>query len=223
MTMTAAELVASKKHILLDFDGPICAAFAGYGAANISRQLATLMAMEGVVVPAKLFDSPDPFELLRYASTPGDPALLADVNAEFRRLEVQAVRFAPLTPDSREVVQRLANGGHSISIVSNNSAQAVERYARIHQLTGFLAGINARCVDDPSFLKPNPHLLLDALRDRCATAGDAVMIGDSASDIRAAQAAKVSSVAFVNRPTKRQRLLQSHPDAVITEMRQLLF
>jgi hypothetical protein len=30
-------LVAGKKHILLDFDGPVREAFAGYGAANISR------------------------------------------------------------------------------------------------------------------------------------------------------------------------------------------
>jgi hypothetical protein len=39
------------------------------GAANISRQLAALLNQGGADVPAELFDSTDPFALLRYGAT----------------------------------------------------------------------------------------------------------------------------------------------------------
>lgn len=222
MTMTAAELVASKKHILLDFDGPICAAFAGYGAANISRQLAMLIEMDGTEVPPELFATSDPFELLHYAASLGDTDVLIDIDGEFRRLEVQAVRIAEPTPHAVEVIRALSTTDHTVTIVSNNSTEAVETYARRHHITPLLAGVSGRTSPDPSLLKPNPHLLLAALSQRGAAPGDSVMVGDSASDIEAAVQAGVSSIALANKPGKREKLAAAHPDIVIQCMSSLV-
>lgn len=222
MTMSAAELVASKKHILLDFDGPICAAFAGYGAANISRQLATLLAQSGTNVPAGFSESTDPFSLLRFAATLGDPHLLAKIDLEFRRLEVQAVRAAPATPAAARVLEALARAGHVLTIVSNNSTEAVDSYVRLNNLTGLLAGISARTEPDPSLLKPNPYLVLQALHDRRASPADGVIVGDSASDIEAAHRAGVRAIAFVNKVGKDEQLRRANPDVLINSMGELV-
>lgn len=222
MTLTAAELVASKKHILLDFDGPVCAAFAGYGAANISRQLAMLVAMDGADVPGDLSDSPDPFELLRYAATLGDPDLLAEVDAEFRRLEGLAVRIAPPTAHAAEVIQELISHGHTLAIVSNNSAEAIETYLRLHRLDRFVAYISARTGYDPSLLKPNPHLIMDTLQALGASPNDAVMVGDSVTDIEAARSAAISVIALANKPTKITPLQRAAPEILVTSMRALV-
>lgn len=222
MSLTAVELVASKKYILLDFDGPVCAAFAGYGAANISRQLAMLMSMEGADVPDGLSDSADPFELLRYAATLGDPDLLAEVDAEFRRLEGLAVRIAPPTPDAAEVIQGLANAGHTIAIVSNNSTEAIQSYLRRHHLERFVACISARTDSDPSLLKPSPHLIMDALQALDGSPSEGVMVGDSVTDIEAARHANLPVIALANKPEKREPLQHAAPDLLITSMRALV-
>lgn len=216
--MTAAELVASKEHILLDFDGPICAAFAGYGAANISRQLAMLMAMDGTDVPDELSNHPDPFELLRYAASLGDTDLLAEVDAEFRRLEGLAIRVAPPTPGAAEVIQELAGAGHVLAIVSNNSVDAIRHYLRLHRLEKYVARISARADPDPSLLKPNPHLIMDALESLSASPRDGVMVGDSVSDIQAAHQAGTSVIALANKTDKVVALRAAAPEALITSM-----
>lgn len=222
MIQSAAELVASKRHVLLDFDGPVCAAFAAYGAANISRQLAMLISQGGGDVPAELVSSSDPFELLHYAATLGDPDLLAEVDSEFRRLEVLAIRIAAPTPNAAEVVRALVQLGHTVTIVSNNSTGAIASYAQAHQLAGLLASISARTDPDPSLLKPNPHLLLEALAQLGAAPHDAVMVGDSGTDVEAAHDAEVIAIALANRPDKAQVLRESRPAAVIDRMSALL-
>jgi HAD superfamily hydrolase (TIGR01549 family) len=222
VSISAAELVSSRKHILLDFDGPICAAFAGYGAENISRQLATLIAMEGVDVPAELRGSSDPFELLHYAAATGDADLLIEVAAEFQRLEVLAAQIAPATPGAADVVEILVKRGHSVTVVSNNSLEAVQLYARRHRLSEVIAGIEARTEADPSLLKPNPHLLLNALNARGGSGSDSLMIGDSTFDVEAARHVGIPVIALANDPAKKDGLLRAQPDALISEITELI-
>ena len=47
------------------------------------------------------------------------------------------------------------------------------------------------------------------------------MVGDSASDIEAARAARVAIIAFANKPAKRKFLAALNPDAIIDQMMDL--
>jgi hypothetical protein len=74
--MTLADVLARSQHILLDFDGPMCATFSAVSNAEATRQLGELLACHEVRVPIHLLDAADPFALLYYrlrvhSATPG--------------------------------------------------------------------------------------------------------------------------------------------------------
>lgn len=208
-----AELLARCPHVLLDFDGPVCAVFGGTTDRAIADQLrATLSDL-----PADLAASSDPFDVLRHAATLG-PDVLAKVAHEFTQLEVHAVATATPTPGATEAMSALRTAGHTITIVSNNSATAVTAYLRNHDLTPLVDGISARTGAAPDLLKPNPHLLLQAIRSLDAKPSQCVLVGDATTDITAAHAAGTAVIAYANKPDKQDRLGSLGPDATIDTM-----
>lgn len=55
--------------------------------------------------------------------------------------------------------------------------------------------------------------------DECGTSpADAVLLGDSVTDIQAARAAKTAAIAFANKPGKDRTLRSFEPDALIKSM-----
>lgn len=64
-----------------------------------------------------------------------------------------------MTPGLSEVLDTLRRSGHSITIVSNNSAAAVHAFLDAHGLAARIDHVVARTEPDPALLKPNPHLL----------------------------------------------------------------
>ena len=82
--------------------------------------------------------------------------------------------------------------GHRVAIVSNNSAEAIHAYLELHGLSALVAHVQGRDRQDPSLMKPNPRPLfeapsvLEALSVLDVKQDDAVLIGDSLTDIEAA-------------------------------------
>lgn len=197
--MTPAELVASRKHVLLDFDGPVCAVFGTLTDRVVADRLRALLDVD---LPAEIAESDDPFDVLRHAATLGADTA-ATVEREFRRLEVEAVATAPATPGAADTIRALVDAGHTVTIVSNNSEQAVRRYLEQRGLAGLVKGVSARTSADPDLLKPNPHFLLHAMDHLGTSPSECIMVGDSTSDIEAAQCVEVSVLAYANKPHKR--------------------
>jgi beta-phosphoglucomutase-like phosphatase (HAD superfamily) len=216
-----SELVAGRRHILIGFDGPVCAPFAAYGAADVSRQLAMLMSMDGVPVPAGLSDGDDPFDLLRFAAATGDPDLLAETDAELRRLELQAVRIAAPTAGAPDVMRALVEAGHTLTVVAGIGDAAVRFFLSARRLAGLVTGVSARRDADPSLLAPNPHLLLEALAALGASPDDAVLVAGASADVAAAHAAGMPVIGFRDRPDGR-RLHDARPDALVERLTLLL-
>lgn len=216
--MTPAELVASRKHVLLDFDGPVCAVFGTLTDRVVADRLRALLDVD---LPAEIAESDDPFDVLRHAATLGADTA-ATVEREFRRLEVEAVATAPPTPGAADTIRALVDAGHTVTIVSNNSEQAVRRFLEQRGLAGLVNGVSARTFADPGSLKPNPFLLEQAINSAGLDRGECVMLGDSVSDIEAARSAGTDAIAYANKPSKHLRLQQAHPDAIITHMAQLI-
>src|SRR4051794_3116866 len=87
--MDLAQLLHQTRYLLLDFDGPICAIFAGTPADAVARQLIAELRAAGDVVPERLDAVIDPFDVLSYAATLSHDAA-ERTEAHLRTAEVAA-------------------------------------------------------------------------------------------------------------------------------------
>ncbi|WP_244199726.1 HAD family hydrolase [Amycolatopsis thailandensis] len=108
-----------------------------------------------------------------------------------------------------------------MTIVSNNSVDAVRSFLGLHELAEDVRRISARTTSDPARLQPHPALLDAAVKALGTSPRQCVMIGDSAADVLAARAAGVASVALATTPAKRRTLAALDPDALVTTLADL--
>jgi HAD superfamily hydrolase (TIGR01509 family) len=219
--VSLSDVLARAKHVLLDFDGPICATFRAISSAEATRELGELLARHHVQVPAYLLDAADPFALLHYVAM-NAPQHSAMIEQALAALEVAGVKSAQPTPGLRDLLHALTRSGHTVTVVSNNSAAAVDSFLDAEGLRDYFHGVVARVDPDPSLLKPNPHLLLQAAAALGVPPASCALLGDSVTDVEAARCAGAGSIAFANKPDKRDPLLAAGPDALISSLRDVV-
>ena len=217
----AHDVLRQADHVLLDFDGPVCAVFGTVTDSEVADALRTALAERGYTLSEELRTATDPFDMLSYATEVG-VELATAVEAEFSRWEQRAVLRTQATTGTHDVLVWITESGRSVTIVSNNAVSAVETYLAAAGLDRLIAGISARQPDDIGRLKPNPHLLNRAISTLGTVADRCVMIGDSTSDIDAAAAAGMPAIAYANKPGKYDMLAAHSPHAIITSMAELL-
>ena len=225
MTSPAADssdldaIISRTRHLLLDFDGPICSVFAGLPAHIIAGRLRKLLG-DHAPLPAGIARTPDPFEVFTYAATVSTD-LAIRVEAEMTGQELAAVATAAPTPYVHDVVTACQNSGRSVSVVSNNSARAVLAYLARHGLDDRISLVIARTSHDPALLKPSPHLITQAVEALDAEPGECTLVGDSVTDVQAARLAGVHSIGYANKPGKRERLSEAGAGAIINSLADL--
>lgn len=218
---TLARMLADSRALLLDFDGPVCSVFAGFPAPAVVEQLCVVIADGGLgELPPEIEKSEDPFDVLNYAATLGETEGRF-VNAAFAAHEAEAIATAAPTPGAHDFLRRWSATGRPLAIVSNNSSLAVEAYVDLHSLGPYVKHISARSAPDPALLKPSPYLLNNAFAALGITPNDAVMVGDSTTDMDAAQAAGTGTIGYANKPGKATRLTEAGAGYVITYMTEL--
>ncbi len=213
-------IVARTRHLLLDFDGPICSIFAGLPAATIADRLRKLLGDQSQL-PDEIVRTADPFAVFAYAASISED-LGARVEAEMTDQELAAVPSAAPTPYVHEVVTACQNSGRSIAVVSNNSARTVHAYLTRHGLDDRIGLVIARTNHDPALLKPSPHLITQAVDALDAEPGECTLVGDSVSDIQAARVAQVHSVGYANEPGKRGLFTEAGTGAIINSLAELV-
>ncbi|MEV6981568.1 HAD family hydrolase [Sphaerisporangium sp. NPDC051017] len=214
-------LLADVKHVLFDFDGPICDIFAGLPAPTIAATLRAYLAPLALDLPPDIRAQADPLEILRYAPTAG-PLVAETVEAGLRGLELQAALTATPTPGTANVIKQLRTSGRRLAVVSNNSDAAIKTYTENHGLLGYFDHISARALfQDPALLKPHPYLITQALNALGADPALTALIGDSVTDIQSAKTAGILSIGYANTPGKDHRLHEAGADAIINDMAQL--
>jgi HAD superfamily hydrolase (TIGR01509 family) len=210
-------VLAGTKHLLLDFDGPMCSTFSAISSATATRELGDLLNQHDLRVPAYLLDTADPFALLYYVAA-NAPHLADTAEQALTGLEVVGVKTAQPTPGLYELLTVLTHTGRTVTVVSNNSEAAVGAFLDREYLGRFFHGIAARIDPDPRLLKPDPHLLRRAADGLGATLSACTLLGDSATDVEAAHRAGIRSIAYANRPDKRDGLLSMRPDALVSSL-----
>jgi HAD superfamily hydrolase (TIGR01509 family) len=162
----------------------------------------------------------DPIEVLRYASGV-DLGAAARVEAALRDAELAATESALPTPHAREVILACHRTRRRVAVISNNSQAAVARYLAAHRLAEHVDVIVGRTEPDPGLLKPDPHLVVQALDALGSDPAACALVGASIADIPAARAAGTASIGFANKPGKINRLQDAAADAIVTSMAEL--
>lgn len=211
------DLIARTRHVLLDFDGPICSVFAGITSRAVASRLSKVLTGAGITPPTEVTETDDPFDVLRYALAHA-PELASTVETAFRAEEVAAAATAAPTPGAVETIQTCHDTGRSVAIVSNNSDDAVHTYLTTHHLADQIDYISARTPVDTIRLKPHPHLVTQATHALNAHPATCVLIGDSLTDVQAAHAAGVPVIGYANKASKPARFADTGAHAVITHM-----
>jgi phosphoglycolate phosphatase len=214
-------ILARTHYLLLDFDGPICDIYAGLPAATVADRLRKHLDGRNVELPDEVARTPDPLEVFAYSATiSGD--LAAEIEAEMTDLEVTAAATAKPTPYVHEVLAACHETGRTTAVVSNNSARAVHTYLTQHGLDDRISHVIARTSHNPALLKPNPHLIEQALVVLGAEPTKCTLLGDSVTDIESARSTNIASIGYANRPGKREQLTAAGAEVVIATLADLV-
>ena len=206
------------RYLLLDFDGPVCSVFAGFPAPDIARALREYLRDEAPDEWMAGID--DPHEILRGSAELGSD-IAARTDQELTRLEVEAVKTAVATPYAADLIDRAKAGNAKVAIVSNNARTAVVSYLLANGLLASIDHVSARSSPDPALMKPNPHLVINAVSALHAARDSSALVGDQVSDVIAAHRAGVRAVGYANKSGKADRFKKASADLIITSMAEL--
>jgi phosphoglycolate phosphatase-like HAD superfamily hydrolase len=195
----------SSQCVLFDFDGPLCRLFPGDSSEPLAEELRRLVRLRGAgeLLTRRVSETIDPQVVLRAAdeALPGGK-LVAELEQRLAEMEAAAAAIVPLAQHGADVlVPALVKAGVGVAVATNNSPLAVAVHLRRMALYEYFdphaddPHIYGR-IGDPKRLKPDPDCLKRALRGLKAEAEDAVMIGDTTTDLDAAREARVAFVGY---------------------------
>ncbi|MEV7177026.1 HAD-IA family hydrolase [Kitasatospora sp. NPDC093679] len=212
-----ADVLRPVKHVLLDFDGPVCSVFAGLPAPKVADRLRRALLAAGGQSPVGGEAETDPLALLRLIAD-ARPDLAGAADGALTDLEIEAVRAGRPNPGGESVLRACASSGRSVSVVSNNAGAAIATYLSARGLSGYVAGVFGRAPGDPSSMKPNPRLLLEAMDAAASEPEECIFIGDAARDVEAGDAAGVATIGYANKPGKDVKLAAAGAVVVVGSM-----
>ena len=215
------DLLHRKTVFLTDFDGPICAMFAGYPAPTIAAELRDLVTANGCQIPASASDV-GPIDFLRLVADACPPHVVRLAADALRDAELRAAASAAPAPGIEDVLAAAHATGRRAAIVSNNSTASIVSYLDRHDLTRQIDHISARYDGmNPHHLKPHDHAVRRALDGLDTPAETAILLGDDPADIQAGRTAGVATIGYANKPDKRERLTDAGPDTIIDTLTEL--
>lgn len=220
MVNTAADLVRQARAVLLDFDGPITPLMPSpdnLRAADTARAAATLASAP---MPGSVASTSDHLSVLRWAGSQ-DPAILEAVENACIKAEIDAARTSMPTPGALEFLRSCAAAEKTVVVVSNNAAEAVHVYLARHNANRLVRGVVGRAPHHPELMKPHPSLVLAALNLVPADPTQAVLVGDSVSDIQVSLTTGVRAIGYAKTPERGHLLRAAGAIATVSTMREL--
>jgi HAD superfamily hydrolase (TIGR01509 family) len=135
---------------------------------------------------------------------------------EYGRLigEVEPVERA------RELIVALKDRGHVAVLASSAKEAEVEHYVDLLDARDLVDGWTTSA--DVEATKPEPDLVRAALQRVAGAPGDAVMVGDTPWDVKAAEAAGVPTLAVITGGFSEQQLRDAGAQAVFESVAELL-
>lgn len=214
-------ILTRTRHLLLDFDGPMCDFYPGQTGRPVADQLRQYLRDQQVPLPGGIAHTDSPIEIFTYAATIS-PALAASIEAELTALEITASASAAPNGCVPDLLVACRESARTVTVVSNASANAIHAYLAQHALSSLVTHVAGRASPDPGLLKPSPHLIEQALSALNADPSICTMAGDSPSDVQSASQARVASIGYASNPSKYEQLSTAGADVIITSLADLV-
>ncbi|WP_435974029.1 HAD family hydrolase [Streptomyces sp. Qhu_M48] len=212
------ETLANARVLLFDFDGPVCDVFAGLPAPEVARELTALLSAQDEAAGAKAAQTDDPIEVLRIAHE-ADTGLGQKIEQALTAAEVRAVAVAGQpTPGAAEAFQAARSAGRGVAVVSDNSAECVQAFLKLHGLEEYVTKIVGRPAEQPHLMKPNPFPLITAAEQMHIDVTSCTLIGASLTDIQAAHAAGATVIGYANKPHASDQFTEAQADVITEDM-----
>ncbi|WP_432560393.1 HAD family hydrolase [Granulicoccus sp. GXG6511] len=207
--------------LLVDFDGPLVRLLPDPEHLLLARRLAGWCSERtGVAWSAAAADH---VQVLREIHA-RHPELAAEAEALATEVEVAAAGVRAAYPHAiRTLHTWLAHGGR-LAVVSNNAEEAVRRVlagAGLHDGRESGVTVQARRPGRIAELKPRPDLLLAAMAGHGAGCADTAMLGDTISDMQAANAAGVRAIGITGETATHDRAAELRAAGAVTVLDQL--
>jgi HAD superfamily hydrolase (TIGR01662 family) len=212
---TVLDVIQRTQALLLDFDGPICSVFSNLKNYTAAQQMRTVIVEVGLPPLITVADSEDPLHVMREAAKVSSPEQIRKLDQALTQIECNAAASARPTRFAAEVMESATAAGVPIAIVSNNSHAAIADYLARQDLSRMVTTIVGRPFAQPDLMKPHPFSLLAAAEMLNIQVTQAVLVGDSTTDIEAANNAGMLSIGFANKPHKLKRLSSAGATSII--------
>jgi HAD superfamily hydrolase (TIGR01509 family) len=168
----------------------------------------------------------------RHIGMGGDQLVEALTDAEFEHEQGERIRssqkrffrelideVAPMA-DAHELMRDLRARGHTVMLASSATKDDLEHYLELLDAHELADGWTS--ADDVARTKPSPDLVQAALDKASAKPQDAVMIGDSPWDAKAAGQLQVPTIAVLSGGFSAEELLQAGAVQVFDAVTELL-
>ena len=219
------ELITRARCVLFDFDGPICRLFAGYSADKVAKQLVDWLTAQGLLglLTQEESDDPDPHVVLRTVDVRhAGSDLVTELEEILTQHELRAVTRALPTPYADPLIRTWTAVGARLAVTTNNSARVPALYLERRGLTECFAPHIYGRTQDLHRMKPDPYCLNQALTAIGVRPADALMIGDTVSDLLAAGSAKVPFVGYAPDERRDKLLRAAGAQYVVSSLEPLL-
>ncbi|MEU3794873.1 HAD family hydrolase [Streptomyces fructofermentans] len=218
-------LITGARFVLFDFDGPICRLFAGHSAETVAKELVDWLGRQGLrgLLTEEERVHPDPMAVL-YAVDGRHPRsdLVAELEERLTQQELKAVASAWPTAYADTLIRTWSAVGTRLAIATNNSPRTAAGYlAGRGLLECFAPNIYGR-TQNLHDLKPNPHCLVRALNSMGAAREEALMIGDTPTDLDAARRAGVPFLGYARNEEKGKHLKEAGAECVVNSLEPVL-
>ncbi|MEV6758218.1 HAD family hydrolase [Streptomyces sp. NPDC051214] len=205
----ARDLIRRARHVIFDFDGPLCMLFASTPSGQVTRRLVDWLSEIGLS-PSQDLATGSPYSLLRAVAVqyPGSD-LVTGLEERLTNEELIAVASAWPTEFADPLIRTWNAMGARLAISTGVSAVAAQRYLDGRDLTGtFSPHLTGRTADDLD-LDLNPELarLESAMSLMDAHPDHTLVISSSPAAAAAAQQAGVAFFGYGRSPQLEKELL----------------
>lgn len=195
--------------LMLDFDGPLAKLMPPPANVVIADRVREAVDVEW---PEELANSVDHIAQLRYlADDPVNGPLAHEASGE---LEIELARTCQPATWLDALVERINERNVPTAVVTNNITESARVFLERMEI-GENWVLSGREPDTIGLMKPDPHLLTEALKALGARPEQALFVGDMVTDAEAARRAGVKSLGYAIGPKMVDRLREAGMSEVI--------